>query len=180
MLENNNEDYKYKNKKGDFMNNIKFLFKMMLLIAISIIVKCIRRIKEKSRTINDLKIVEFPSIYKSNSFLALFIGIGLVVNAYKNNEIVDMLIMPPLLILFIFAILYFCGIKIIINPNLEYFIFRNILFIKKKIYYCDISYAQIKKNTLYIFLKNGRKKWLIWKLLELNCCFLHLEKIKLQ
>lgn len=164
------------------MEYITIFTRIIIITFIPIIVRYILKYNKniKKTKINELNYIEFSIIFKLIAFSAFIMSIIFAVSEYKNNGIVDMLIMLPLVILFLFSVLYFCGIKIIINPNLEYFIFRNILFIKKKIYYCDISYAQIKKNTLYIFLKNGRKKWLIWKLLELNCCFLHLEKIKLQ
>lgn len=162
------------------MEYITIFTRIIIITFIPIIVRYILKYNKniKKTKINELNYIEFSIIFKLIAFSAFIMSIIFAVSEYKNNGIVDMLIMLPLVILFLFSVLYFCGIKIIINPNLEYFIFRNILFIKKKIYYCDISYAQIKKNTLYIFLKNGRKKMVDMEIIGIELLFSSFGKNK--
>lgn len=157
-----------------------FLFRILLLIVIPIIVRYILKIskEKKEDIISDLIIIEFSSIFKLISLLALFISIGLAITEYDKNGIIDMLIISPLVVMFLFSSLYFCAVKIIVKKKSDYFIFRNILFIKERIYYNDIDYVQIKKNTLFIFLKNGRKKMVDTYITGLELLFSYLGRNK--
>lgn len=150
-----------------------FFFRILLLIVIPIIVRYIlKATKEKKMDMtSDLIVIEFSSIFKLISLSALFMSIGLAVTEYQKNGIIDMIIVSPLVVMFLFSCLYFCAIKITLKKNSDYFVYRNIIFKKEKVYYRDIEYAQIKKNTLFIFLKNGRKKMIDTYIIGLESLF---------
>ena len=115
------------------------------------------KVYEKDGTIK----ISFPILFKLIISVSLVLCGELCISQYKiEQSIMDVLILSPLFILSIFAEFYICATRVKAQDDWNYFEYRNLLFITKKIYYKDIIYVQKKKKAIFIYLKENKRIYL--------------------
>lgn len=103
----------------------------------------------------DVNIVEYYPFLKFIGWFPFPVFMYIVIEEYLSNGIVDAMICSILLISDFFIIMYF-NRKIIILKDKNYFIYRNLFFIKTKINWDDIESFQLYRKMIFINLKKKR------------------------
>ena len=135
------------------------IIKIIIAVSIPIIARTIliRALNEKKKSVKDKYVLSFPNIFKILLILVTCLTVLLALASYiKSRDIVDLITYSPLIMLWVFGICYFCGTCITIFDDYDYFLYRNLIFYVKKIYYKDIKHIQVRLKTLHVTLNNGK------------------------
>lgn len=141
------------------MRGLGIIIRIIVMVSIPIIARyfIMLGLAEKKIYTKDKKILSFSKIFKILSILVTCLTVLLVLASYiKSRDIVDLITYSPLIMLWVFSICYFCGTCITIFDDYDYFLYRNLLFYVKKIYYKDIKHIQVRLKTLHVTLNNGK------------------------
>ena len=147
------------------MNYIIWGVRIITLAIIPLIVKYVFLLAYS----NDFKLYEkdgtikigFPVLFKLIIVGALPLCCWICDSQYKiDRDFIDVLIVLPLFLLNLFGALYICATRVKVKDDWEYFEYRNIFLITKKIYYKDISYVQKKKKAIFLYMKNNKRIFL--------------------
>ena len=125
--------------------------------ATMFLVPVLLSVLSQSKTTKGGKVLRYPVFVSIIGIVDLLICIIVVVGAILSDQGLDpLVIMPPVVFVGMYLILLPINWRIYVEK--EYFIFRNVLGVKRKYFYHDITKIKIREDNRYYKLYISKKK----------------------